>query len=95
MYLPKLLPNENKGDSATTISTLAPSSPSDPNLDSSNPILDPLHNISGPLTRSRAKRMKDALASLITSTRVKEELKLHDFSSYVVNVLILDEKGWM
>ena len=77
--------NENKGGSATSPSTSAPSS-------SANPISDPLHNISGPLTRSRAKRMKDALATLITSTRTKEELKLQDFS-YVVNVLILDEMG--
>ena len=58
-----------------------------------HPRLDPLQDISGPITRLRAKKMKEALATLIQATRAKEEMKLQDFSSYFVNILIVNVNG--
>ena len=57
------------------------------------PRFDPLQDIFGPKIRLRAKKMKEALVTLIQTTQVKKELKLQDFSSYVVNVLIADING--
>ena len=54
---------------------------------------DPLCDISGPITRSRAKRIKESLATLIQATWAKEELKLNEYSPYFVNVLIVNVIG--
>ena len=58
-----------------------------------SPRLDPLRDISGPITRSRAKKMKKALATLIQTSRAKEEVKIQEFSSYFVNVLFVNING--
>ena len=69
--------------------------PSQPNqaISSPSPRPDPLQNMSSPMTRSRAKKMKEALAQLIQATQAKEALKIHDFSPTAVSVLFVIMTG--